>query len=110
MLLLPPFGRWGNRGTGEIKSFPVVSELGNDRTAVQRSPPPSLPLLSPSVYVKSTCHVSVMVPISQIGKLRLMEVKELVQGHSLVSDGVRIQTQGFRNMPLALAQAVSSHY
>lgn len=51
-----------------------------------------------------------MVPISQIGKLRLMEVKELVQGHSLVSDGVRIQTQGFRNMPLALAQAVSSHY
>lgn len=43
------------------------------------------------------------IPSSWLRKLRLREVKELAQGPSLISDGARIQTQGFRNMPLALA-------
>ena len=47
-VLFPPFHRWGNWGTGEgVKSFPIVSELGGDKTVIWQSPPPSLPLLSP---------------------------------------------------------------
>ena len=68
------------------------------------SPPQS------SVYVRPTGHASVMIPVSQIRKLRPREVKELGQGRSLVSKRARIPTQGFRSVALTLAQTASCHY
>lgn len=53
----------------------------------------TLQILTHLIHIKKLCGIYITVPISQMGKLKSIDVKQLAEGHQEVSGTVRMWSQ-----------------